>query len=52
MYLIRNQRHDNHASYNVIDTADDKATVLSIRTGTPREWHIKLVGKYYVWVWP
>jgi len=52
MYLLRNQRHHNHASYDSTDTADDKANVLSIRTGTPREWHIKLIGAYYVCVEP
>src|SRR3984957_5966214 len=51
MYLIRNQRHHNHASYNVTDTADDKASVLSVRIGTPRQWHIKRTGTYYVLVW-
>src|SRR3984957_3799371 len=50
MCLIRNQRHNNHASYNVTDTADDKASVLSVRTGTHAQWHIKLVGTYYVCV--
>src|SRR5271163_4256489 len=52
MYLIRNQRHRNHASYNLTDTADDKASVLSVRTGTPGQWHIKPVGTYYVCVGP
>ena len=49
-FLLRNQRYHNHASYNSTDTADDKANVLSIRTGKPREWHIKLIETYYVCV--
>ena len=41
MYLLRNLRyHHNHPSYNITDTVDDKA----------RQWHIKLVGDYYVCV--
>jgi hypothetical protein len=51
MYLLRNHRHHNHASYNVTDMAVDEASILSVRTGMPRQWHIKLVRTYYMCVW-
>jgi hypothetical protein len=44
-YLLRNQRFGTHATYKLTDV--QTSYVTSIRTGTPRHWHINPSDGFY-----
>jgi hypothetical protein len=45
-YSLRNQQFRNHASYNLTDIGD-QPSVVSIRTGTPKQWRINYSDGFY-----